>query len=191
MGIITFMDDDDSHSVTLSAPTNVSSDIIFTLPNTTGTNGQVLQTDGNSNPTLSWAENSGGGGGSTNTVWISFGKNGTVSGSDTIETHTLNGSQNGRGYCLPSAATAKKISMQFDCSSNDNKVFTATIYKNGTTTNQSVDVNCNSSGDADKGGVSSTFTESFTAGQTIRVDLTVPSGVSGDDFAVLVELELD
>ena len=53
--------EDDLAGVVLQAPEAISTDVTFTLPETDGTNGQVLQTDGSGN--LSFATVSGGGGG--------------------------------------------------------------------------------------------------------------------------------
>ena len=47
----------------LKAPTGLASDIVFTLPGTDGTNGQVLTTDGTGN--FGWSTPAGGGGGAT------------------------------------------------------------------------------------------------------------------------------
>ncbi|MCS6837822.1 MAG: hypothetical protein NZ480_03150, partial [Bdellovibrionaceae bacterium] len=49
-----------SDGISLRAPSSLSSSITFTLPSSTGTNGQVLSTDGSGN--LSWITPSGGGG---------------------------------------------------------------------------------------------------------------------------------
>ncbi len=54
--------DGDTNTVTIIAPSNLTSTYNFTLPTTAGNNGQVLQTDGAGN--LSWTTVSGGGGGS-------------------------------------------------------------------------------------------------------------------------------
>ena len=47
--------------VAVKAPDAIGSNVIFVLPNTAGTNGQQLTTDGNGN--LSWGAAGGGGGG--------------------------------------------------------------------------------------------------------------------------------
>jgi len=52
--VLKFQDDDDSHSIKLQAPATVASDVIFTLPSTDGTSGQVLTTNGSS--TLSFQD---------------------------------------------------------------------------------------------------------------------------------------
>ena len=55
-----FYDSDSSHYVGFQAPATISSSILWTLPNTDGTDGQIIKTDGAG--TLSWTDNSGGGG---------------------------------------------------------------------------------------------------------------------------------
>ena len=57
-GLLNLKDADNSNSVTLICPTTVSSDITFTLPDSDGTSGQVMVTDGSGN--LSFANQSGG-----------------------------------------------------------------------------------------------------------------------------------
>ena len=52
-------DQDNSNYVGFKAPTSVSTNKVYVLPSTDGTNGQVLQTDGGAN--LSWATAGGGG----------------------------------------------------------------------------------------------------------------------------------
>lgn len=58
-GLLTLKDADNSNSVTLRCPTTVSSDLTLLLPDSDGSAGQVLQTDGSGN--LSFATVSGGG----------------------------------------------------------------------------------------------------------------------------------
>ena len=55
-----FYDSDSSNYVGFQAPSTISSNVLWTLPNTDGTDGQIIQTDGAG--TLSWTDNSGGGG---------------------------------------------------------------------------------------------------------------------------------
>ena len=55
-----FYDSDSSHYVGFQAPATISSSVLWTLPNTDGTDGQIIKTDGAG--TLSWTDNSGGGG---------------------------------------------------------------------------------------------------------------------------------
>ena len=55
-----FYDSDSSNYVGFQAPATISSNVLWTLPNTDGTDGQIIKTDGAG--TLSWTDNSGGGG---------------------------------------------------------------------------------------------------------------------------------
>jgi hypothetical protein len=55
-------DTDSSHYVGFKAPGTVSTNLIWTLPSTDGSSGEVLSTDGSG--TLSWSAGGGGGGGS-------------------------------------------------------------------------------------------------------------------------------
>ena len=55
-----FYDSDSSHYVGFQAPATITSSVLWTLPNTDGTDGQIIKTDGAG--TLSWTDNSGGGG---------------------------------------------------------------------------------------------------------------------------------
>lgn len=57
-----FYDSDSSHYVSLRAPATISSSVTWTLPNTDGTEGQVLSTNGAG--VFSWADAGSGGGGS-------------------------------------------------------------------------------------------------------------------------------
>lgn len=50
------------------APNSIAADVLWTLPNADGTNGQVLQTNGTG--TLSWATPSGGGGGGVSATYV-------------------------------------------------------------------------------------------------------------------------
>jgi hypothetical protein len=56
-----FFDSDNTQYISLRSPTNVTTSLIFTLPATDGTSGQVLTTNGLGQ--LNWATVSGGGGG--------------------------------------------------------------------------------------------------------------------------------
>jgi hypothetical protein len=56
-----FYDSDSSNYVSFRGPATVGSNITWTLPNTDGTDGQMLSTNGAG--TLSWADGGGGGGG--------------------------------------------------------------------------------------------------------------------------------
>ena len=58
-----FKDADSSHYVGFEAPATISSNLIWVLPATDGSNTQVLTTDGSGN--LSWTDGGGGGGAST------------------------------------------------------------------------------------------------------------------------------
>ena len=58
-GVLRLMDADSSHSLDLVAPTVLSSNLAFTLPDADGSSGQFLQTDGSG--VLSFASASGGG----------------------------------------------------------------------------------------------------------------------------------
>lgn len=57
-GNVQLYDNDDSNRVTVSAPADLTSNVTFRLPNSNGTSGQVLQTDGTG--VTSWATASGG-----------------------------------------------------------------------------------------------------------------------------------
>ena len=57
-----FYDSDSSNYVSFRGPATVATNITWTLPNTDGTDGQMLSTNGAG--TLSWADGGGGGGGS-------------------------------------------------------------------------------------------------------------------------------
>ena len=59
-GALRFADTDSSNYVAFKAPGTVASNITWTLPNTDGSSGQFLSTNGSG--TLSWATASGGGG---------------------------------------------------------------------------------------------------------------------------------
>jgi UDP-N-acetyl-D-mannosaminuronic acid transferase (WecB/TagA/CpsF family) len=61
-GGIVFQDSDASNKLTLQAPTAITSNFSLTLPNGTGSNGQVLKTDGSGN--LSFTDQASGAGGS-------------------------------------------------------------------------------------------------------------------------------
>jgi len=58
-----YCESNNAHYASLKAPphSDFIGNVIFTLPGTSGSSGQVLQTDGAGN--LSWVNNSGGGGG--------------------------------------------------------------------------------------------------------------------------------
>ena len=86
-GNIKFYDANNTNYIGISAPTNVASDISFTLPGTLGTSGQVLTTNGAG--VTSWATVSGGGGGGANppggiTTSIQFNDNNSFGGSATF-----------------------------------------------------------------------------------------------------------
>lgn len=60
-GLLKLFDADSSNSISIRAPATLATDLTWTLPNSNGTNGQALTTDGTG--TLSWA--SGGAGANT------------------------------------------------------------------------------------------------------------------------------
>jgi hypothetical protein len=62
-GALRFADTDSSNYVAFKAPGTISSNVTWTLPNTDGSSGQFLSTNGTG--TLSWATGGGGGGAST------------------------------------------------------------------------------------------------------------------------------
>ena len=187
MGTIQIYDLDNSHYVSISAPDSITTTTTYKLPPEDGSNGEVLKTDGSGN--LSWTSNSGGGS-STAKVWIAFGKNGTLTGSiSNRDMTTKNGSTNGQGYRIPSACTAKKISLQCDCLSvSGTREIKAIIWKNGSEQiNDKVTLSISSTGDkGDTGNIDC----SFSANDTLNVKLTLDSNISADDFAVIVELDI-
>lgn len=63
---VKFEDSTGSFSVSVRAPTTLGGNFTLTLPNTTGTTGQVLSTDGSGN--LSWVANGGGGSGTVTNI---------------------------------------------------------------------------------------------------------------------------
>lgn len=94
---IRFYDIDNTNFIGLKAPTNVSTDLTFTLPGSDGEAGQVLQTNGLGE--WSWATVSGGGGGGGSTppggsnTQVQFNNNGSFAGDSdftfNITTNTL------------------------------------------------------------------------------------------------------
>jgi hypothetical protein len=62
-GKIVFMDADDTHQLTLSAPDSISANVDFKLPSADGTSGQVLTTHANGQLYFSTVSGGGGGGG--------------------------------------------------------------------------------------------------------------------------------
>jgi hypothetical protein len=62
-GEVRFFDSDNSNYVSFRSANTVATNVVWTLPNTDGTDGQVLKTDGAGN--LSWGVGGGGGGGLT------------------------------------------------------------------------------------------------------------------------------
>lgn len=75
---VRFADSDSSNYVGFKAPSTVSSDLIWTLPASDGTIGQVLQTDGSS--TLSWVDAGGSGSGAPTTgTYLTLSNNASLS----------------------------------------------------------------------------------------------------------------
>jgi hypothetical protein len=58
LGALTFQDDDSTNNIKLKSPNTISSDIVLTLPDSDGSNGEVLSTDGSGN--LDWVASSAG-----------------------------------------------------------------------------------------------------------------------------------
>lgn len=87
-GDIKFYDANNTNYIGISAPTNVTTDISFTLPGTLGTVGQVLTTNGAG--VMSWSTVSGGGGGGSSNppggiaTSIQFNDNNSFGGSATL-----------------------------------------------------------------------------------------------------------
>ena len=69
-GSLRIGDADNSARVTLQSPTTLSSNVVLTLPDSDGTDGQVLKTDGSGN--LSFTDQSGGGSTLTQVYNVSF-----------------------------------------------------------------------------------------------------------------------
>lgn len=182
-GDLRFGDGDNSNWVAFQAPTTVSSNVTWTLPNADGSSGQFLSTDGAG--TLSWATASGGGGGggtSTTTTQV------TATGGQTTfnVTYTvgqvsvyLNGAllassdytaTNGTTVVLASGATAGDI-------------FTAVVYSSVTAISQ-LNSNVTVSDSGTNGTI--TFTTDGTEAMRINNSQNVGIGTSSPSYRLHV-----
>ena len=166
-----------SNYIAIKAPATIASNVILTLPTDDGTDGQFLQTNGSG--TMSWEDIP------TIISFIVFGQNSAITNT-TVQLKTTNGSQNGQGWRMPVDGKVTHMSMQMDCGTYSSGTVTLTLYKNGSSVSKTISGDPGATGDF---GVDNSITEeTFSAGETLTAHLTVPSGISVDDIAVLLRI---
>ena len=112
-------------------------------------------------------------------------------GSTVVDAHTVDGSANGQGYRMIRAGKVTGVSLQFDCTdatvSGDLK---ATLQLNASNQTMLVQVNTTSTGDL--GGYSTANSFTFSAGDTINVELDLSEDAVDqcivNNVAIVVEI---